>query len=63
MPERWVELDHYTSARTGRHTVVAVLHLDGDGFGCGHNHRSADAAERCASEQWPDVEIREVGRV
>lgn len=24
-------------------------------FGCGHFHRSDDAAERCARATWPDV--------
>ncbi|OJU39704.1 MAG: hypothetical protein BGN97_00345 [Microbacterium sp. 69-10] len=65
MSDRRVELDHYTSARYGTHTVVAVLHVEdpviGDqAFGCGHRHRHEGTAAACAREKWPDVEVREV---
>lgn len=62
MNQRWVELDHYTSARSGVHSVVARLHVVDElgefTFQCGHRHRSEDAARRCSAEQWPAVEVK-----
>lgn len=59
MNQRWVEIDHHTSARTGAHTVVAVLHVEDEqgefGFGCGHLHRSERTAVACAETTWPGV--------
>ncbi|MEV4853897.1 hypothetical protein [Microbacterium sp. LM3X-1.2] len=59
---RWVTLDHYTSAASGAHTVIARLHVADElgefAFRCGHVHRSEDTARRCAAEQWPDAEVR-----